>query len=1045
MIINHIITMAIERRWLVIALTTLFVFYGIYHAQKLPIDAVPDITNVQVQINTKATGYSPLESEQRITYIVENSMAGIPNLDYTRSLSRYGLSQVTVIFNEGTDIYWARQQISQRLQSISDDLPPGLKPKMGPLASGLGEIYTYAVRADNQAKREDGKKYTAEDLRTIQDWIIKPQLIKVKGITEINSVGGYNREYQVAPIPGKLLAYKVTVQDIYRTLTHNNHNTGAGYIERNGEQWLIRSPGQLNNIDDIERLVVVKRDDAPVRIKDLANVSLGKELRTGAATLNGKETVLGTAMMLYGENARTVSKAIDKKLFEINTSLPKGINAIPLYNRTTLVDKTLNTVKTNLFEGALLVIIVLFILLGNIRAALIAALVIPLSMLFAMTGMSINRVSGNLMSLGAIDFGIIVDGSVIVVENALRRLGIAQHQNGRLLSLEERLTVVKASTLEVLQPTVFGVMIIMLVFLPIFSLSGVEGKMFHPMAFTLIAALLGALIFSITFVPAAIAIFVKGKIKESNDGWMTKLQNQYSRGLDFSIRNKASLFMMSILLIAACLWQGTKLGSEFLPKLDEHDIAMHALRIPGTSLTLSLEMQTLLESEINSMPEIQAVFSKIGTPEIATDPMPPNVADTFLILKPKHQWPNPNKTKAQFLSELREVVERIPGNNYEFTQPIEMRFNELIAGVRSDVAIRVYGDDFNVLVKQAENITSLLSQVKGAKDVRMEQATGLPLISIIPQRDHLALLGLNITDVQRAITTAVNGDEAGLIYQGDKRFKIVIRMHPEDTQDPELLAQLLLYIPNDINPELNYVPLGEVADIVETLGPNQINRQFGKRNIVVTANVQDQDLGSFIRETQNLLNSKLILPSGYWLEYGGTFEQLQSASQRLSIIIPLTLLIILGLLYSAFHSIKDALIIFTAIPLALTGGILALTVRGMPLSISAAVGFIALSGVAILNGVVMLSFIKELRDQGSSLLEAIYQGTQQRLRPVLMTALVASLGFIPMAFNTGTGAEIQRPLATVVIGGILSSTVLTLFLLPTLYLWANNKDSGIHR
>jgi len=1014
---------------------------GLYHANKLPIDAVPDITNIQVQINTEAVGYSPLETEQRITYVVENAMAGIPNLDYTRSLSRYGLSQVTVIFEEGTDIYWARQQISQRLQTIRKDLPNEIKPEMGPIASGLGEIFMYAVHAKEGAVREDGQPYTAEDLRTIQDWIIKPQLLKVKGITEINSVGGYERQYQIAPNPGKLLAYKITLEDLTLALNMNNQNSGAGYIERNGEQWLIRSPGQLQNLKDIENVVIAKRDDAPVRIKDVAEVSYGKELRTGAATLNGEETVLGTAMMLLGENSRTVSKAIAKQLDDVNKSLPKGIIAEVVYDRTSLVDKTLETVKTNLFEGALLVIVVLFALLGNIRAALIAALVIPLSMLFAITGMSMNRVSGNLMSLGAIDFGIIVDGAVIVVENALRRLGLAQQQKGRQLTLSERLTEVTLSTQEVLRPAVFGVLIIMLVFLPIFALSGVEGKMFHPMAFTLIAALLGALIFSITFVPAAIAIFVKGEIKENESGFMSRLQQRYKQLLHIAIERKVAVVSFAVALVVLTAWQSTRMGSEFLPQLDEHDIALHALRIPGTSLTQSVEMQKLLESEISSLAEVKAVFSKIGTPDVATDPMPPNVADTFVMINPRNQWPDPNKSKEQLVNELRELVTQVPGNNYEFTQPIEMRFNELIAGVRADVAVRIYGDDFNTLVEQGQKIEGILKQVSGASDVRMEQATGLPLISVIPQRDHLALLGLSIADVQTALQTAVSGVEAGLIYEGDKRFKILLRMTPDQANDADALAQLPLHIPNRLNPELDYVPLGEVADIIETQGPNQVNRQSGKRNIVVTANVRDRDrdLGSFITDTQNRMNEELNLPAGYWLEYGGTFEQLASASERLTLVVPLTLLLILGLLYSAFNSIKDALIIFSAVPLALTGGIIALTIRDMPLSISAAVGFIALSGVAVLNGVVMLSFIKGLREQGKGLIEAIYTGASQRLRPVLMTALVASLGFVPMALNTGTGAEVQRPLATVVIGGIISSTLLTLFVLPALYEWANKN------
>ena len=1047
MIINHLITFAIERRWLVIVATLLIAGLGIYKTTQLNIDAVPDITNVQVQINSSAPGYSPLEAEQRISYTVENAMAGIPKLDYTRSLSRYGLSQVTVIFEEGTDIYWARQQISERLQGIQGELPAGIEPSLGPVASGLGEIFTYAVRAEHDAVTDNGKPYSAEDLRTIQDWIIRPQLVKVAGITEINSIGGFAREYQVAPIPGKLFAYKVTVADIVNTLRNNNQNSGAGYIERNGEQWLIRSPGQLNNLEEIAQLVVTRRDDAPVRIKDLAVVKYGKELRTGSASLNGEETVLGTAFMLLGENSRTVSKAVAKKLEEINYSLPPGIIAEPLYDRTTLVDKTITTVRTNLFEGAVLVIAVLFALLGNIRAAFIVALVIPISMLFAITGMAMNRVSGNLMSLGAIDFGIIVDGAVIVVENALRRLGLAQKKYGRLLTLQERLLEVTESTKEVFRPAVFGMLIIMLVYLPIFALTGVEGKMFHPMAFTVVAALLGALIFSITFVPAAIAIFVKGKVNEEENFVMKKARQLYQPLLKLALNNTPVVFIAALMLVVATGYQSTRLGSEFLPQLDEHDIALHAMRIPGTGIEQATQMQLLLERRIAEFPEVKLVFSKIGTAEIATDPMPPNVADTFLILKPINEWPNPDKPKQQLVDEIRIAIEEVPGNNYELTQPIEMRFNELISGVRADVALRIYGDDLETLAQVGARAAQLLAKVAGGQDVRMEQAKGLPMISVEPQRDHLALLGLTVADVQETLRSAVSGIETGLIYEGDRRFKLLVRMDESLSKDPKALAQIPVAIPrptslDEEESELDYVPLGEIADILEIEGPNQINRRSGKRNIVVSANVEGRDLGSFIAETQDLMRNELKLPPGYWLEYGGTFEQLQSASQRLSIVVPITLLLILGLLYSAFSSMRDSLIIFTGVPLALTGGIIALTLRDMPLSISAGIGFIALSGVAVLNGVVMLSFIKELRESGLELSKAVWQGASQRLRPVLMTALVASLGFVPMAFNTGTGAEVQRPLATVVIGGIISSTLLTLVVLPTLYKWVHTHFKG---
>lgn len=1032
--IDLLIRFAIQRRWLVIAATILVAGIGVFSALKLPIDAVPDITNVQVQVNTEAAGYSPLETEQRITYIVENAMAGIPDLSYTRSISRYGLSQVTVVFEEGTDIYWARQQISERLQMVRGELPNDVEPALGPIASGLGEIFTYIVSAKPTARDENGQPYTLESLRTLQDWVIRPQLVKVPGVTEINTVGGYEREYQVSPEPGKLLAYKISVDDVFRALQLNNTNAGAGYIERNGEQWLVRSPGQLQSLDDIRNVVITKRDDAPVRIKDVAKVAFGEELRTGAATADGQEVVLGTAMMLIGENSRIVSQAVAKRLEDVQLSLPKGVTVEPVYNRTTLVEKTIATVEKNLFEGAVLVIVVLFLLLGNVRAALITALVIPLSMLFALTGMAANRVSGNLMSLGAIDFGIIVDGAVIVVENALRRLGLAQQRLGRILTLKERLQEVFESTREVFNPAVFGVLIIMLVYLPIFALNGVEGKMFHPMAFTVVFALLGALIFSMTFVPAALAIFVKGKVKHGENSIMRVARRAYEPLLHMSLNKPLLIITIGFSLFIGSVYQISRMGTEFLPQLDEGDIALHALRIPGTGIQQSVDMQLQLESVITDFAEVKRVFSKIGTPDVATDPMPPSVADTFVILKPRSEWPEPDKTKEEFVAELRAAVEKIPGNKYEFTQPIEMRFNELIAGVRADVAVRIYGDDLEQLKIVGDQAVQLITDVDGAADVRVEQMTGLPTLSVTPQRDHLALLGLTIQDVQTAVQSAVGGLNAGTIYEGDKRFRLMVRLDESWRRNIDALKRLPVAVPQAANPELQYVPLGEIADVALTVGPNQINRESGKRNVIVSANVVDRDLGSFVADIRSQLQNELALPAGYWIDYGGTFEQLQSASQRLAIVVPLTLLLIFGLLFSAFNSLSNALIIFTGVPLALTGGILALSLRGMPLSISAAVGFIALSGIAVLNGVVMLSFIQQLRNEGKAVIEAVYEGARQRLRPVLMTALVASFGFIPMAFNTGTGAEVQRPLATVVIGGIVSSTLLTLVVLPALYL-----------
>ncbi len=1024
---------------LVLALTFLFAGFGVYNIQNLAVDAVPDITNVQVQINTKAQGFTPLEVEQRITYLVETAMAGIPKLDYTRSLSRYGLSQVTVIFNEGTDIYWARQQIGERIQSIRSDLPNNVEPNLGPIASGLGEIFTYSVHAAPNALKEDGTAYNAEDLRTLQDWVIRPQLLKVKGVTEINSQGGFERQYQVAPVPEKLIAYKLTISDVISALEVNNSNRGAGYIERFDGQYLVRSPGQLKTIDDIANTVIAKRDDAPVRIKDVANVLLGKELRTGAATYNGEETVLGTAMMLIGENSRVVAKAMADKLIDVQKSLPAGVIVEAVYDRTTLVDKTIATVQTNLFEGAILVIVILLLLLGNVTGALITAMVIPLSMLFAVTGMVGNRVSGNLMSLGAIDFGLIVDGAVIVVENCLRQLGVAQHKHGRLLTLNERLNVVTAATKEVFTPAVFGIVIIMLVYLPLFALSGVEGKMFQPMAFTVVAALIGALIFGVTFVPAAIAVFVRGKVDETENAVMRGVKKVYKPLLGISLKLPWLMVGIATALVLVLGFKVKNMGAEFLPKLDEGDIAMHALRITGTGIEQSVQMQKELEQAILDQPEVANVFSKIGTADVASDPMPPNVADTFLILKPQDEWPNPALTKAELVQQIRTRVNDVPGNNYEFTQPIEMRFNELIAGVRADVALRIYGDDLSVLKEFGEKATGLMRNIAGATDVRLEQMEGLPTLSVTPMRDHMALLGLSVNDIQQTLAAAVGGVQTGLIYEGDKRFSLLVRLDKRWSSDVSALARLPVALPKDSNPELAFVPLGEVATISIEKGPNQINRESGKRNVVVTANVEGRDLASFVSDAQASMNESLNLPSGYWLEYGGTFEQLQSASKRLSLVVPVTLLLIFGLLYSAFGSLRDSLIIFSGVPLALTGGVLALLLRDMPLSISAGVGFIALSGVAVLNGVVMLSFIKQLRSDGLSLFDAIHSGALQRLRPVLMTALVASLGFIPMALNSGTGSEMQKPLATVVVGGIISSTLLTLLILPALYKLVHSK------
>lgn len=1035
--IDSILRLAIERRYLFLSLILIIVGVGVWSYQKLPIDAVPDITNVQVQINTSAPGYSPLEAEQRITYPVETALYGLPQLAYTRSLSRYGLSQVTVVFEEGTDIYAARNLIDNRLGAIKSVLPPGIEPEMGPISTGLGEIFMYTVQASPDATMTNGQPYDATALREIQDWIIKPQLAQVKGVIEINSIGGFNKQYHVTPDPKKLLYYGISIEELVNALQVNNDNRGAGYIERNGQQLLVRSPGQLATVEDIGNVIVTEHSSVPIKIQDVASIGIGKELRSGAATQNGKETVLGTAMMLIGANSRTVARDVASKLEAVQDSLPDGVSAEPVYDRTRLVDKAIATVAKNLLEGALLVIVVLFTLLGNIRAALITAAVIPLSMLATMTGMVRTGVSANLMSLGALDFGLIVDGAVIIVENAVRRLAEAQH-NGNQQTLRERLDTVYAATAEVIRPSLFGVAIITVVYIPIFSLTGVEGKMFHPMVATVVMALLSAMVFSLTIVPAAVAVFLRGKISEKESVVITKTKSFYKPLLLLALKFRWAVVSFAALLVAGCIWLATTLGSEFIPQLNEGDIALHAMRIPGTGLEQAVEMQGILEQRIKSFPEVDKVFARIGTAEVATDPMPPNVADNFVILKPRDEWPDPGKTKDELVTEMEAALEELPGNNYEFTQPIQMRFNELISGVRADLGIKVFGDDLDQLVLTANDVLKAINQVPGAADARVEQVTGLPTLSVIPKRTALGRYGLNVVELQDWVSAAIGGESAGLLYEGDRRFELIVRLPETLRRDIDRLAFLPVPLPNG-----DYIPLEEVATLDISPGPAQISRENGKRRVVVTANVRGRDLGSFVTEVKTSINNDVDIPPGYWLDYGGTFEQLESASQRLAVVVPITLLIIIGLLVMAFGSLKDALIIFTGVPLALTGGVLSLWLRDMPLSISAGVGFIALSGVAVLNGLVMLAFIRDLWHEKGDLLTSVVDGALIRLRPVLMTALVASLGFIPMALNTGTGAEVQRPLATVVIGGIISSTLLTLFVLPVLYHWVHRHSKCV--
>ncbi len=1036
--LEKIISFSIRQRFFVIAGAFALIALGGYNFTILPIDAVPDVTNIQVQINTEAPGFTPLEVEQRITFPIETTLAGMPRLERTRSLSRYGLSQVTVIFEDGTDIYFARQLINSKIQEVKSRLPENVEPIMGPVATGLGEIFMWSVEAEDQNR----KPYSPSELRTIQDWVIKPQLMNIPGVTEINSVGGYVKNFQVSPDPQKLIAYGFSFKDVIKALSRNNENIGAGYIEHNGQQYLVRTPGQVSGLEGIRNIVIGSHQGIPIYIKDVAEVGLGKELRTGTATKNGEEVVLGTVFMLKGENSRTVSLRVAEKMKLINQTLPEGVVAQTVYDRTHLVNATLKTVRDNLLEGALLVIAVLFLLLGNFRAAVITAMVIPLSMLFAVTGMVNNRVSGNLLSLGAIDFGIIVDGAVIIVENCSRRLTEKQKRLGRILNQQERFDIVQSSACEVSRPSVFGVFIIMIVYLPILTLTGIEGKMFQPMAFTVLMALAGALILSITFVPAMMAQFASSSISETENIILKGAGRFYSFLLDVTAKNRASVIAFSGVLVVLSILLSQKLGSEFLPTLDEGDFVVHALRVPGTSISQAVSMQDTLEKKIKELPEVDYVFAKIGTADIATDPMPPSVADVFVIVKPRSEWSNPTREKSALVRDLEKKLAEVPGNKYEITQPIEMRFNELISGVRSDVAVKIFGDDLDKLIVLAGEVEHVLAGIPGASDVKVEQVTGLPVLTVELDRPAMARLGINAADVQEVVEIAIGGKKAGQVFEGDQRSDLIVRL-PEDIREKmDMLKEIPIPLARDGEEEADsvmslhvpkFIPLGAIAEFKVIKGPNQISRENAKRRVVVTSNVRGRDMGSFVAEAQTALQLKA--EPGYWIEWGGQFEHLISASKRLWVVIPLTLVLIYLLLFAAFGSNANTLLVFTGVPFALTGGFFSLWLRGIPLSVSAAVGFIALSGVAVLNGMVMISFIDNLRDQGVPLDDAIKQGSLVRLRPVLMTALVASLGFVPMALATGTGAEVQRPLATVVIGGILSSTALTLVVLPVLYKW----------
>ncbi|MGB8528118.1 MAG: CusA/CzcA family heavy metal efflux RND transporter [Rhodoplanes sp.] len=1055
--IKHVLAFSVHQRWLVVLLTVAASALGVWSLTKLPIDAVPDITNNQAQINTVAPSLSPSDVEKQVTFPIETALAGIAGLEYTRSLSRNGFSQVTAVFREKLDIYFARQQVNERLAEVKANLPLGAEVRMGPISTGLGEIYMWTVhyrRPDARSLVKDGRPGWQNDgsyltperrslktemeraayLREVQDWIIRPQLKTVPGVAGVDAIGGFSKHYQVQPDPSKLISLGLSFAEVAEAVERNNVSRGAGYLERNGEGYVVRSAGRFETMEEIENVVIATRGGVPVRVRDVAEVKIGRELRTGSASENGQEVVVGTALMLIGGNSRTVSAAVDARMKEINKSLPPEIEAKTVLNRTLLVDATVKTVAKNLAEGAFLVILVLFLLLGNFRAALITAAVIPISMLLTATGMVQGRISANLMSLGALDFGLIVDGAVIITENSLRLLAERQHELGHKLSKGERLSTIIGAAEEMIKPSVYGQAIIILVYVPLLTFTGVEGKMFEPMALTVIIALVAAFVLSLTFVPAMIAILIIHKVQEKENVVIGVLKRGYRPLLAAAVRKPAAFILGSVFLFVAAAVLFTRFGQEFMPTLDEKNIAMHAIRIPSTALGQSQSMQIQVEKTVSSFPEVAYVFSKTGTAELAADPMPPNVSDTFIILKPQDEWRDRSLPKEELIKRIEEAVQKLPGNNFEFTQPIQMRFNELLAGTRGDLAVKVFGEEFETMLPAANQIAAILRGIEGAQDVRVEQVTGLPSLAIKVDKAEIARLGLSQFAVQDVIGAAIGGREAGVLFEGDRRFPIIVRLPDAVRDDVEALKNLPVPLPPSAQTgRAPSILLKQVATFSFAEGPNQISRENGKRRIVVTANVRGRDIASVVAEAQARVGQQVRLPSGYWIAWGGQFENLAAARQRLMIVVPACFFLIFLLLYSALGSPRDALLVFSAVPLALTGGVAALWLRDMPFSVSAAVGFIALSGVAVLNGLVMLTYIRQLIEEGKPLRAAIVEGAMTRLRPVIMTALVASLGFVPMALATGTGAEVQRPVATVVIGGLISATVLTLLVLPALY------------
>ncbi|MBL8166616.1 MAG: efflux RND transporter permease subunit [Acidobacteria bacterium] len=1026
--INALIRFAVAQRLLVLLAVALLIGAGIYSLKNLPIDAVPDVTNVQVQVLTAAPALSPLDVERQITFPVEVAMSGLPDIEEIRSVSKFGLSAVTVVFDDKVNIYFARQLVLERLSQAREQIPQSIgAPEMGPISTGLGEIYQYELKAKNP------REYDATALRTIQDWSVRRQLLGVPGVTEVNSFGGFEKQYQVRLDPAKLQAYSLSLRDVFDAVARNNANVGGAYIEKDAEQYLLRGIGLVSSPEDIAMIVVkTGKDGVPVFVRDVGEVVAGATVRQGAVTSNGEgEIVAGIAMMLKGENSRSVVERVKARVEEVKKTLPKGVELIPFYDRTELVDRTIWTVAKNLIEGAIFVIVVLILLLGNWRGALLVATIIPLSMLFAAILMRVFNVSGNLMSLGALDFGLIVDGAVVMVENAVRRRAEAQHEGSK--EPPER-TILEAC-LEVARPVVFAVAIIAIVYLPILSLTGIEGKMFKPMALTVVFALIGSLLLSLTYVPAMLTFVLHGQVAETESPIIRYARRWYEPARAFVMRRRMPALTAALVLVIVSGALFPFLGAEFIPRLDEGSLAVQIARLPSVSLTESVRMGTETEKVLKSFPEVTTVISKTGRAEVATDPMGVEVSDLYVALKPHDEWTT-TKSREELIEKMSEALEnKVPGAAFSFSQPIELRVSELISGVRSDVAIKLFGDDLDTLKTEAEKIARVVGKVSGAEDVKVEQISGLPQLQIKPDRAAIARYGINVEAVNDLVESVVAGKQAGLVYEGEQRFNLVVRLNEAAGRDVETIKALLVSAPNGAR-----IPLAQLADISIVEGPAQISREDTRRRIVVELNVRGRDIGSFVKDAQAAIEREIKLPNGYYLRWGGQFENLQRASERLLIVVPLALFLIFVLLFTTFNSLKQAVLIYTGIPFAIVGGVFALALRGLPFSISAGVGFIALFGVAVLNGVVMVSAINRLREEGRSVTDAVREGADTRLRPVLMTALVASLGFIPMAIATSAGAEVQRPLATVVIGGLITSTLLTLLLLPTLYGWFERDE-----